>query len=1146
MATPQQISMTLTAKDDTASAFATATNRANNFAKSMGGSVGGGFQEATQQAQIFSQVASGGFKQTELSAKQLTFAARQLPAQFTDIIVSLQGGQPVMQVLLQQGGQLKDLYGGIGNALRGMAGYIAMVAKSLANPFVLGGIAVAGFTASIISAMNEQNKYNQVAIATGRLNEGAGAQLQQIAKYTGYVTQEYGDAKVAVMAFATQGVLSNAQIQQATIGAVNTAKLLGIEIEKTIEMFSKLGNEPTKGLMDFDKQMKNVNISTLRQVQYLEAVGMRAEAASLAINAMTQSATGRRDELGERLNGWGKLMRYLAEWTTNASNNLSKIGQYFSNLGTNDSELQKLQAQLEDRQSGVRFETAGQRAKRLAEIDALKIQISTAQKLKVEADAYVANQERLKGIQKELIANDEVRSIQAQKLVAKYRQVAEAMKAGLISADDGQVLLDKQTKALQGLYGYNPDAKIFSASSRQGSMRDIAGEEAAFRANQANKFMEESMKAQEKLAELQRDIDTEFRDSQRKTFKEKEQLAEKMFKQEMYWNKEAAKYEQLQDEAQDKRMTKRIQDYQREFERVSDNMSRSLSDALMRGFENGKGFMENFRDALVNMFKTTVLQPVIQGVLDGSGITGFATGLGQSLRGGGLASAQAQSGSVISRLGDVFTKSNASVISGIESLGASISNGMGGIRDSIGGFVGQNASAIANGLSYANAALQLSQGNFGGAALTAAGTFFGGPIGGAIGSFIGGSLFGSKKQPPRTVTQLPDVSKQFQATVGAFLAGFGMDSNVTASTSYKGRSGGSGYGDFMASINGVDRRLLTRDKDAYSQASMDAFVNRVLSSEVVLAIQGSNVGQNIKKLFDGLTESSQVANMVQASIALNKANKSLQDAFGITADKASAVAMQSGLVGDELAQVVIAMAETANASRKTSLAMLEMQADVQKSLGGTLYASLKEFDLALKGIDTTTQAGLKAFYDMFKLREQFANMQNTFDAVRGNVDSALYGMMSASEQAAMNQANLAKAFDELNIAVPTSISELIALGKSINYGTEAGLDLALAFPTLVEMFNRASEGVKALTSDLSASYFSTLADFRVAQNSESPTDYIKAQAQTNTELLAEIKALKAENANQQAILLAVAEYSAKQERVLDNWDRKGMPAVRTV
>jgi len=68
-----------------------------------------------------------------MSAKATAAAMRGVPAQFTDIITSLQGGQAPMTVLLQQGGQLKDMFGGVGNAARALSTYVLGLVSPLAR-----------------------------------------------------------------------------------------------------------------------------------------------------------------------------------------------------------------------------------------------------------------------------------------------------------------------------------------------------------------------------------------------------------------------------------------------------------------------------------------------------------------------------------------------------------------------------------------------------------------------------------------------------------------------------------------------------------------------------------------------------------------------------------------------------------------------------------------------------------------------------------------------------------------------------------------------------------------------------------------------------------------------------------------------------
>ncbi|RMS14566.1 Prophage PssSM-02, tail length tape-measure protein [Pseudomonas coronafaciens pv. coronafaciens] len=56
-------------------------------------------------------------KKTGTSSAQTEQALRQLPGQFSDIFTSLAGGQNPLLVLIQQGGQIKDSFGGIGPTL---------------------------------------------------------------------------------------------------------------------------------------------------------------------------------------------------------------------------------------------------------------------------------------------------------------------------------------------------------------------------------------------------------------------------------------------------------------------------------------------------------------------------------------------------------------------------------------------------------------------------------------------------------------------------------------------------------------------------------------------------------------------------------------------------------------------------------------------------------------------------------------------------------------------------------------------------------------------------------------------------------------------------------------------------------------------
>ncbi|GFZ62926.1 phage tail tape measure protein [Pseudomonas amygdali pv. eriobotryae] len=93
-------------------------------------------------------------RKTGVTAAQTTAAFRQLPAQITDIFTSLAGGQNPLMVLIQQGGQIKDAFGGVGPTLDAFGAKIKSAFTGAAPIGVeavgaaLGGIAVNGKAAA--------------------------------------------------------------------------------------------------------------------------------------------------------------------------------------------------------------------------------------------------------------------------------------------------------------------------------------------------------------------------------------------------------------------------------------------------------------------------------------------------------------------------------------------------------------------------------------------------------------------------------------------------------------------------------------------------------------------------------------------------------------------------------------------------------------------------------------------------------------------------------------------------------------------------------------------------------------------------------------------------------------------------------------
>ena len=108
-----------------------------------------------------------------------------------------------------------------------------------------------------------------------------------------------------------------------------------------------------------------------------------------------------------------------------------------------------------------------------------------------------------------------------------------------------------------------------------------------------------------------------------------------------------------------------------DWQKAADKIENSLTDALMRGFESGKDFAQNLRDVLLNMFKTMVLRPQIQGIVSG-GLGALGLGApGQAAAGGmGGMGDMASMGLNALGLGGAGAMFSSGVMSGLSAWGA--------------------------------------------------------------------------------------------------------------------------------------------------------------------------------------------------------------------------------------------------------------------------------------------------------------------------------------------------------------------------------------------------------------------------------------------------------------------------------------------
>lgn len=261
---------------------------------------------AMRAAQTMGDDVARGFSRSAVSAAQMQNAMRGVPAQFTDIFVSLQAGQNPMTVFLQQGGQLKDMFGGVGPAARAMGGYIT----GLVNPFTLGAAAVGAIALAAYKGASEIQTLNRSLILSGGTAGVTAGQLMDMAASIDVVNSSItqGRAAEALDAMMQAGVRGEAQLKRYAQAAAEFEAAGGGAAAEVAKNFEALGRDPVAASAKLTQSMGYLTAATYEQIRSLEEQGRTLDAAKLAQDAYASALESRTPALLQNLGaierGW--------------------------------------------------------------------------------------------------------------------------------------------------------------------------------------------------------------------------------------------------------------------------------------------------------------------------------------------------------------------------------------------------------------------------------------------------------------------------------------------------------------------------------------------------------------------------------------------------------------------------------------------------------------------------------------------------------------------------------------------------------------------------------------------------------------------------------------------------------------------------
>ena len=367
---------------------------------------------------------------TGQSAAQTAYAMRMIPAQMTDIIVGLSTGQSPFMVLMQQGGQLKDMFGGIGPAIKGVGGYVL----GLINPVTLAAAAVGVLGLAYYKGSQEQGEFYKSLTLNGNLVGKTTGQLADMAARVSVVANSTTGVTTATLnQIVSSGKVAAESLERVTTAVVEISEATGIATEKLVGDFNDIAADPVAAITKLNDQYHFLTLATYNQIKALQDEGNQQDAARVATDAYANAMQQRANDIHQNLGILERAWDSLAKTAKGAWDAMLDIGR--EQTGTE--RISQIRKELDwiDKAAGGKLFFGGRKAELEDELNNLQSQITTEGVLtEIISSHDKAEQERIKTQQEADRVNQQYLS-NADKRNKAIKQQSEFLKAGAITAE---------------------------------------------------------------------------------------------------------------------------------------------------------------------------------------------------------------------------------------------------------------------------------------------------------------------------------------------------------------------------------------------------------------------------------------------------------------------------------------------------------------------------------------------------------------------------------------------------------------------------------------------------------------------------------------------------------------------------------------
>ncbi|WP_109862600.1 phage tail tape measure protein [Escherichia coli] len=383
-----------------------------------------------------------------ISVGQYSAAMRTLPAQFTDIATQLAGGQSPFLILLQQGGQIKDQFGGVKGALTGVGDYLRTLIGFI-NPVTVGiGGLVVGLGAMAVAwykGSQEASEFNKQLILTGNYSASSASQLSDMAQKIGGSSGKVAAAARTLAEVVGAGTFKTEQLETVTRAALAMQEATGQSVDSTIKNFQKLYASPTKAAEDLNSTLHFLTSSQYDYISALERRGDKEGAAEAAAKAYSEAEQKRSQQILDNMGFIEKAAKATGDAIKGMWDSLLDIGRPEAPADM----LKKMQAQLAEYEKALLPERQRMGYGYSYDTSSSDQEYDSRRKAQLAAIAFLKEQIGLK--QKEVSTQKEINESEKQAADADNKRTDALIYRNRI-LEQSATWQEKRTKALSELW----------------------------------------------------------------------------------------------------------------------------------------------------------------------------------------------------------------------------------------------------------------------------------------------------------------------------------------------------------------------------------------------------------------------------------------------------------------------------------------------------------------------------------------------------------------------------------------------------------------------------------------------------------------------------------------------------------------------